>query len=208
MSVFKLYVDSHYASPWAMACFVVLQEKGIAAELISINLDAAENKQPEFIKQSRTQRVPSLVDGDFSLSESTAICEYLEDAFPEHPVYPRDKKAKAQARQIQAWIRSDLLALRKLRPTEVIFYGKKYEPLSAEAQAAAQKLFAVADSLLKPGQKSLFGDWCIADMDLAVMLQRLIIHGDPVPEHLVTYANEQWQRPSVQLWVNKQRPPL
>lgn len=208
MSAFKLYVDSHFASPWAMACFVVLQEKGIAAELIPINLDTAENKKPEFYIQSRTQRVPSLVDGEFSLSESSAICEYLEDTFPENPVYPHDKKAKAQARQIQAWIRSDLLALRKQRPTEVIFYGKKYEPLSDEALATVEKLFSVANSLLKPGQKNLFGDWCIADMDLVVMLQRLIIHGDPVPEHLAAYANQQWQRPSVQLWVNKQRPPL
>lgn len=32
MSDLKLYVDSQYASPWAMSCFVVLREKSIAAE--------------------------------------------------------------------------------------------------------------------------------------------------------------------------------
>lgn len=206
MSTLQLFVDSQYASPWAMSCFVVLQEKSIAAEIVPVNLGAAENKEPEFSKKSRTQRVPALVDGDFSLSESSAICEYLEDCFPSVPVFPLNKKSKALARQVQAWIRSDLVALRKERPTEVIFYGKKYPALSVEASAAAQKLFDFADSLLIPGEPNLFGNWCIADTDLALMLNRLIIHGDAVPAHLVTYATKQWQRPSVQLWVNKQRP--
>jgi len=54
----------------------------------------------------------------------------------------------------------------------------------------------------------LFKVWCIADVDLAMMLNRLIIHGDPVPENLVAYATQQWQRPSVQQWANKPRPTL
>jgi glutathione S-transferase len=195
----QLYVDSQYASPWAMSCFVVLQEKSIAAEVIPVDLGAAENKRPEFVKKSRTQRIPALVDGNFSLSESTAICEYLEDHFPDVAILPRDKKTKALARQVQAWIRSDMMALRKERPTEVVFYRKQFEPLSSEALAAAQKLFAVADTLLAPG---------IADTEMALMLQRLLKHGDPLPVHLSAYADWQWQRPSVQLWLNQRRPPL
>ena len=50
--------------------------------------------------------------------------------------------------------------------------------------------------------------WCIADVDLAVMLNRLAMNGDEVPNHLAEYALRQWQRPTVQLWVNQQRPPL
>jgi len=33
----------------------------------------------------------------------------------------------------------------------------------------------------------------------------LIFNGDNVPEKLVNYARHQWQRASVQLWVNQQR---
>lgn len=208
MSALTLYVDSNYASPWAMSCFVVVQEKNIPAEIIPVDLAAAENKQPGFAAKSRTLRVPALVDGDFSLSESSAICEYLEDSFPDVPVYPIDKKLKAQARQLQAWIRSDLMALRTARPTEVIFFGKKYAGLSPDAEAAAQKLFAVIDSLLTPGAQNLFGEWTIADTDVALMLNRLIMHGDLVPPHLVAYTNAQWQRPSVQQWLEQVRQPL
>jgi glutathione S-transferase len=55
--------------------------------------------------------------------------------------------------------------------------------------------------LLPEGQQNLFGEWSIADTDLALMLNRLILNGDDVPERLKEYASFQWQRASVQLWL-------
>jgi glutathione S-transferase len=45
-------------------------------------------------------------------------------------------------------------------------------------------------------------------VDLAMMLQRLIVLGDPVPQRLIDYATHQWRRPSVEQWILKKRPPL
>lgn len=73
---------------------------------------------------------------------------------------------------------------------------------------AAQKLIEAAQTLLAGNPVNLFGAWSIADVDLAVMLNRLILGGDRVPDELVAYARHQWQRPSVQAWVNLQRPAL
>jgi glutathione S-transferase len=81
-------------------------------------------------------------------------------------------------------------------------------PLSLEAQAAAEKLFSVAEALVHTGGEHLFGQWSIADADLALMLNRLVLNRDVVPERLASYAQQPWQRPSVQLWVNQKRPPL
>jgi glutathione S-transferase len=89
-----------------------------------------------------------------------------------------------------------------------VFYGSAKPPLSSEARAAAEKLFFAAESLLPVGADNLFGRWCIADVDLALMLNRLLLNGDAVPERLAAYARRQWQRPTVQLWVNQERPPL
>lgn len=80
------------------------------------------------------------------------------------------------------------MPIRAERSTEVVFYGPSREPLSGLAQAAAKKLFAAADALLAPGAANLFGDWCIADVDLAVMLNRLVLNDDPVPTRLADYA--------------------
>ncbi|MBW4483501.1 MAG: glutathione transferase [Tildeniella torsiva UHER 1998/13D] len=202
---FLLYVDAQFISPYAMSAFVALHEKGIAFEMATVNLATEENKAPAFTAVSPIQRVPTLVHQGFSLAESSAIAEYLEDLFPAAPVYPRDLRDRAQARQVQAWLRSDLMALRAERPTEVVFLQPIETPLSAQARAAAEKLFAIANSLLPTNSLELFGEWCIADTDLALMLNRLVLNGDPVPEQLADYVRHQWQRPSVQTWVNRQR---
>lgn len=207
-SPLRLYVDAQFTSPYAMSVFVALREKGIDFQISTLDLDASQNLAADYASLSLTQRVPTLVEGDFALSESSAITEYLEELYPQVPVYPRDAKQRAKARQVQAWLRSDLLPIRQERSTLVVFYGQKYGPLSPAAEVAVGKLLAAAQALLADGREYLFGQWSIADVDLAVMLNRLILNGDPVPPALVAYAERQWQRPSVQEWVRMQRPAL
>ena len=204
----RLYVDSLYTSPYAMSVFVALQEKGLAFDTIPLDLEAGQNQAADYARLSLTQRVPTLIEGDFALSESSAITEYLEQAYPSIPVYPTDPKQRAKARQVQAWLRSDLLPIRQERSTLVVFCGQKMPPLSPVAEAAAAKLIAAAQALLSDNPVHVCGEWSIADVDLAVMLNRLILNGDAVPAELVAYAQRQWQRPSVQAWVNQPRPAL
>ena len=203
-----LYVDSLFTSPYAMSVFVALREKGLAFETLTLDLDAGQNQAADYVQRSLTQRVPTLVDGDFALSESSAITEYLDQAYPESSVYPADVQQRARARQVQAWLRSDLLPIRQERSTLVVFCGQKRPPLSADAQAAATKLISAAQALLADNREYLCGQWSIADVDLAVMLNRLILNGDAVPTQLVAYAQRQWQRPSVREWVELRRPAL
>lgn len=203
-----LYVDSLFTSPYAMSVFVALREKGLAFEPLTLDLDAGQTQAADYAQRSLTQRVPTLVDGDFALSESSAITEYLDQAYPETRVYPADVQQRARARQVQAWLRSDLLPIRQERSTLVVFCGQKRPPLSAEAQAAATKLISAAQALLADNREYLCGQWSIADVDLAVMLNRLILNGDAMPAQLVAYAQRQWQRPSVREWVELRRPAL
>jgi glutathione S-transferase len=200
-----LYVDSQFLSPYAMSVFVGLREKELAFDMETIDLAANANQEPAFAATSITRRVPTLVHDTFALSESSAISEYINEVFPGAPLYPTDPRSRARARQVQAWLRSDLVPIRDERPTIVVFCGAKRPPLSADARAAAEKLFFAAHALLGGRSDNLFGEWCIADVDLALMLNRMILHGDAVPEGLVVYAANQWRRPSVQLWVNRIR---
>ena len=204
----RLYVDAPYVSPYALSVFVVLREKGIDFDRVPLDLDAGEHQTPEYAALSETQRVPVLTHGEFSLSESSAIAEYLEAVFPAMPVYPGNPHQRAKARQIQAWLRSDLAILRQERSTLVVFCGQKCPRLSPAAATAANKLITAAQMLLADGREHLFGDWTIADVDLALMLNRLILNGDAVPETLIRYAERQWQRPSVQEWLGLQRPEM
>jgi len=202
----RLYVDANFASPYALVAFVSIIEKGLDIEIETLDLAAHANHDPNFAKTSITRRVPTLIDDGFALSESSAICEYLDETFAGTRLYPTDPRSRARARQIQAWVRSDLMPIRDERPTYVVFCGAKRPALSERAREAADTLFSAALALLDGD--NLFGAWSIADVDLAMMLQRLIVLGDPVPQRLIDYAAHQWRRPSVEQWIHKKRPPL
>ena len=205
---FQLSVDSTFCSPYAMSAFVALSEKRLPFTLQKIDLDRHENLQPTFSDSTLTARVPALQQGEFVLTESSAICEYLEDAFPAPQwaaLYPSDVRERARARQIQAWLRSDLMPIREERTTAVVFIAPNPAPLSDRALQARARLIHVAEHLIDARRTHLFSDWCIADTDLALMLNRLVMNGDPMPEKLRDYASQQWQRPSVQAWVLQPR---
>jgi glutathione S-transferase len=203
-----LYVDSNFASPYALAAYVSLLEKNLKFEVKPLELFANANQESGFASTSITRRVPTLIHDGFALSESSAICEYIDEAFAGTRLYPTDLRDRARARQVQAWVRSDLMPIREERPTWVVFCGARKPALSPKANEAVQKLFSAALLLLEGRSNNLFGEWSIADVDLAMMLQRLVAHGDPVPQKLADYANHHWRRPSVQQWIDHARPPL
>jgi len=201
----KLFIDSNYLSPYAMSAFIALREKSVPFEVALIDLQGSEHLAAPYAGVSTTLRVPTLSHNQFNLSESSAICEYLEEIHPTPPIYPAKVQDRAKAREIQAWLRSDLMPIRMERSTEVVFLKRSPPPLSNSAQVAADKLFKAAERFLPESGQTLFGQWSIADTELALMLNRLIFAGDEVPARLAAFANLQWQRPSVQEWVNMQR---
>jgi glutathione S-transferase len=204
----KLLVDAQYASPYALSAYVALREKQVNFALETVDLGVGAQSTTGLRAQSPTWRVPTLLHGDFRLTESSAIAEYVDEMFLGPHLYPLDPRPRARCRQVQAWLRSDLAALREERTTEVVFYGAKAAPLSAAGAVAAEKLLQVAGALVGAGQPNIGAAWSVADVDLALMLNRLVLHGDAVPPALRDYAAAQWARPTVQEWVAKHRPPL
>src|SRR5215470_16779780 len=97
MEPLVLHVDGFWNSPYAFSAFVCLTEKGLPFETRLVNLHEKAQKKPEFMAKSLTARVPLLEHGDFRLSESSAIVEYLEETFPPPrfvatlPAGPRDR---------------------------------------------------------------------------------------------------------------------
>jgi glutathione S-transferase len=200
-----LYVDSNFFSPYAMSAYVSLKVKNLNFEIKTVNLNSSQNKEKVFTSLSITKRVPTLVIDNFSLSESSVISEYLEENYPSTKIYPTNVKERARARQIQAWLRSDLLPLRIERSTETIFLKPTNLPLSNEAKESAEKLIEAVDVLLSGNKLNLFSEWCIADVDLALMLNRLICNGDEVSTSIRKYVEHQWKFSAIQDWIKLQK---
>ena len=203
-----LYVDRFYVSPYALSAFVALEEKGLPYQLKEIGLDRKDHHQADYL--ARTGRVPALQHGEFWLAESMAIAEYLAETFP-FPKYPRlfpaDLRERAIAREVMQWVRSDLMPIREERSTHAVFYAPADKPLSAGAEAAAKRLSQYAEHRITEGRTTLFAQWCLADTDFAMMLQRLNLNGYALPAKVKAYTEAQWQRPSVRRWVDRVRPP-
>ena len=207
----ELFGNTPVTSPYVLTVYAALLEKGLPFELRLLNLKQGQQHDPEFVAHSVTNRVPTLRHAGAWLSESLAITEYLEEAFPPPRyarLYPEDLLERARVRMVQGLIRSDFMPIREERSTETVFYSDPIRPLSPQADAARLRLIRIAQSVLQ-GRGSIASNFSIGDIDLATMLQRLVHHGDPVPEALAQYARAIWQRPSVQKWLalTREHPP-
>ena len=84
---------------------VALAEKGLAYDRTEVPWSVAaryEPKHPDVVALNPKQQVPVLVDGDVAVYDSTQIFEYLEDRYPDPPLYPRDVAGRARCRRLEA----------------------------------------------------------------------------------------------------------
>jgi glutathione S-transferase len=96
----KLYTFP--ASPNSLRVFAVAHETGQNLEMVPVDLSKGEHMKPEFIKLNPNHKIPTLVDGDFVLWESTAIMLYL--AYKAGgKLIPTDPKPRAQMHQWISW---------------------------------------------------------------------------------------------------------
>jgi glutathione S-transferase len=203
MTKLVLYGNTPLTSPYVLSVYVALEEKKLPFDFKLWNLEAKEHHDPGFVQHSITGRVPTLQHGDFWIAESTAITEYLDEAFPAPEyvrLYPADLRERARARMVQDLVRSDFLDLRIERPTESFFQGARIEPMSDKAKRAASRLIRIAEQLLD-GRSTVASHFTLADVDLATMLMRLVKNGEATPPALVSYAERIYQRPSIRKWL-------
>jgi glutathione S-transferase len=87
-------------SPFAWKVWLTLEHKGIAYAAKRLSFDKDETRTPEFLKVNPRGKVPAIVDDGFALYESNAICEYLEEQYPQKPLLPKDAKGRALVRRL------------------------------------------------------------------------------------------------------------
>lgn len=89
-----------YASPYVRKVLVVLDLKGLSYEIDPIIPFMGNDA---FSRLSPIRRIPVLIDDRVTLSDSTVICEYLDDRCPEPPTRPADPVARARARWLEEY---------------------------------------------------------------------------------------------------------
>jgi glutathione S-transferase len=159
-----------FVSPYVRKVLACVNLKGLDYEVDPITPFYGND---EFERLSPLRRIPVLVDGDFSISDSSVICAYLDEAYPGHALYPPDPKARARARWFEEFADSRLGDLFIWG----LFYQKVVRPIvwgEPGDQARIDKSLnegipAALDYLEEelPSQGFLFGEIGVADISIA-----------------------------------------
>lgn len=159
----KLYC--HPASTTSRPVMLFAAENGVPLEMQVVDLFTGEHYQPPFEAINPNHLVPVLEDGDFRLTESSAILKYLAETI-DSPLYPKEARARARVNERMDWVNTQLcrdLAYGTVYPQIFPFHRRR----SDEAQSAqlqwglerAQGWLKVLDGhLLGGGQPWLCGE--------------------------------------------------
>jgi maleylacetoacetate isomerase len=113
----KLY--GYWRSGAAYRVRIALNLKGIAYEHVGVNLlkNGGEQNAPAYRALNPQRRVPSLMlDDGTVLIQSPAILEWLDEAYPEPPLLPKDTRLRAKIRGVAALIGCDIHPLNNVGP--------------------------------------------------------------------------------------------
>ncbi|NAZ37402.1 glutathione S-transferase family protein [Rubellimicrobium sp. CFH 75288] len=177
----------HPLSPFCRKVRLVLGEKRLEAELVE---ERWWEKDADFLRRNPAGQVPVLRMGGRHLSDSTAICEYLEERVPDPPLLPRDPEGRYEARRLVAWFDGKFHAevTRRLMGERVLkkLMGAGAPPDSAAVKAGARDIklhLAYMTELLDQRRWLAGNDMTLADFAAAAQLSVLDYVSD-VPWHL------------------------
>lgn len=97
MSV-TLYYGSGSAYAWRV--WLALEHKAVPHEVKLLSFSEGGHKTPDYTRLNPRQRVPTLVDGDFVIRESAAVMEYVEERWPQAPLFAADLRQRATQRRM------------------------------------------------------------------------------------------------------------
>ena len=104
----QLYVSGRAPNPRRVKIF--LAEKGVSIPETEIDLGALEHKRPDYAALNPVQQVPALLlDDGFVITETMAICRYVEELHPEPPLFGTDAFSRAMVEMWQRRIEFGLL---------------------------------------------------------------------------------------------------
>jgi glutathione S-transferase len=169
MTTLRLY--SGPLSMFGAKAEIALREKGLEFELVMVPFDKSdryEPRHPEVVRVNPKRQVPVLIHGGVELFDSTLIFEYLEDAFPAPPLWPKKPAARAEARLLE------------LKADDIVFMNiarlfgleqKPDDPVAIDARQKAAGHYAemearLAGATVQGGRDYLAGPFTFADIGL------------------------------------------
>jgi glutathione S-transferase len=165
-----MQIIGSYVSPYVRKVLACLELKGLDYEVDPITPFFGND---EFSRLSPLRRIPVLIDGDVTISDSTVICAYLDEAYPERPLLPSSPANRAQARWLEEFADTRLgdlfiWGLFYQRVVHPLVWGEPGDDARVQ-RVLAEDVPAALDYLesLLPEDAFLFGGLGLADIAIA-----------------------------------------
>ncbi len=189
-SSMTLYSDprDHYSHRVRM----VLAEKGVTVDIVDVNA----RRPPQALSEVNPYNtVPTLVDRELVLYESTVIIEYLDERFPHPPLLPVYPVARAQSRLLMHRIEQDWSG-----QVDVLMRGKGGERVLSKAYRELRESVVSASPLFAERPFFMNDEFTLVDCCVAPILWRLSHINIDLPERqtrpLVKYMQMMFARQS------------
>jgi len=162
---------------------LVLAEKNLPYESVLINLRKDEQKTPNYLPINPYGLVPAMEDNGLLMYESTIINEYLEEAYPQVPLMPKDPGLRTRVRILEDFRDNHLYPAMKVisRVTRGIDAKDWDRAAIAAAFDSIAPMFQRLDDELA-GKEYLVGNYSLADIAFTPNLARQIELGVGLPE--------------------------
>jgi glutathione S-transferase len=158
-------IHYHPASTTSRPLMLFAAEEGLDAEFVLVDILTGEHMGDTYARLNPNRLVPTLEEGDFKLTESSAILKYLADKTGS-PAYPKDLKRRAKVNEMMDWINTQVcrdMAYGLIYPQ--IFPGHKRQDDAAQAatlawakERAKTWLKVLDEKLIGPEKAFLCGD--------------------------------------------------
>ncbi len=196
-----LVIGNKNYSSWSLRPWLLLRHFGVGFDEVRLPLDT-----PEFQARARqyspTARVPALRDGDLSLWDSLAICEYANERWLDGSGWPRDTAARALARAASAEMHSGFAALRTQLPMNSRRRpdGYRWDEAAQRDIDRVQALWGELRGRIGGGGEFLCGDFGIVDAMFAPVAVRFDGYGVPVRGTAAAYQRALLALPAMCEW--------
>lgn len=192
----------HPLSPYAMKVKIALTEKGIEFNPVVPTGMMDGKTEQSFVQASPRAEIPTLIDGDTTVFDSTVIMEYLEDKWPNPPLLPKTPAERARVRMLED-VMDSLYEPNNWALGEVLRFKRVSGPLADKLVAYSHSSVTQLQSWLEKqlGGKPWFnGDgfgW--GDVACAPYVARSAASGHPPPagSALAGWLERVGARPSV-----------
>jgi glutathione S-transferase len=198
-------------SPFVRKVLAYAVEKGVAVELVPIGLG---DQNPDFLACSPFRKMPALKDGDFAISDSSAIVTYIEARHPQPALLPADPENRARAVWFDEFADTILVAAAGAmffnRIVSPKFVGKPGDDAAAaKGEADMAPLCDYLEGVIRPSGYLVGDALTLADIAVASPFVNAA-HAGFVPDaaaypKLTAYLAAIHARPSFADWIRRER---